>query len=308
MKRVVMVIMLGFGAMARAFEASVQPGPGPQSPPAQAAEPEVTQWTETVDLQTPFDEGRGNWFKKKDILQKARRLYPEIQAEGEQVQKQVHALQAAHAPEIERRMEILKESIFEPELLAKKVKEFADELEKVSAQERRTAADRQELIDLHDSKKIVDAASEELTYLFELQRGMVEALSLLKAQAERVSAYEKQAWKLYELIDGALNDTIAQQLFDEMQVTAENVRMIDRYVQHDLKKYIETTLQEFDRQREIVVTHLNLLRERGILGESKAPEQSAVQPEKIKAATYAWWQWPLVPFIWLWNWIKSFFI
>jgi hypothetical protein len=283
----------------------------PSAPVAAApsAEPvSSTEWSSYAAQTAGVDEGRGDWFKKRKILQLARKSYQDISKQVQEIQATVQQFMQAQEPAILERTKVLEGLGIQEGIINKAETDLVEQIQQNAAQQDRSEANRQELIDLNDSKKLLDTFKEDVLYLFELQRGMVQAISLLKAQVDRCIAYEKNAWKLYELIDAALNDKIAQQMFDEMQTTLENIGLIRSYIENDLKKYTETTIQSFDAQRKVVEDAHQVLMKRAVFVDKnaqqdliKTPTSSASTSKASEAEPTSWWYWPLYPFVWLWS-------
>lgn len=284
-------------------------GGSPAPTPAPAAEPAaVTEWASYAEQVAPVDEGRGDWFKKRKILQQARRSYQDIRKQVQEIQEVVQHLTHTYEPSIRERTQALQALGITQEEINKAEVDLNQSIVDLVNKQSRLEVDRQALIDLNDSKKLLDMFKEDMVYLFELQRGMVQGVSLLKAQVERCVAYEKNAWKLYELIDAALNDNIAQQMFDELQTTVENIGLIRVYIENDLKKYIQTTLQAFDAQHKAIQDAYGVLVKRGVFVDKNAPQDTIKTDTATKAAVKpaqgagtAWWHWLVLPFEWLWN-------
>jgi len=276
--------------------------------PVQAEAP--TEWRDIVGTESIIDEGRGDWYKKKQIGKKARVLYQEIGKRVAAVHKEAQALDDAYLNDIRERTQPMADFPVDEVAIDKVVLDLNEQIQQASSKDRRQDTDRQALVDLNDNKKLVESFKEEVAYLGELQKGMNAVVALLATQRERCTAFEKNAWRLYETIDAALNDQIAQRLYEEMQTLAENVDLIATYVHRDLRSYITTTIKEFDVQKGVVLAAYKQLMERGFFVPEQQPSDLVTTATAIKAEQehgLAWWQWIFYPFTALWHWFIKLF-
>lgn len=295
---------------AQTSEDGASAGGNPAAAPAQAQTAAVTEWSLVQGVDTVGDEGRGDWFKKKKILQQARKLYQELRGVVQKIVEAHGTLNSSYATTIVELSQKLAAIGVQPAEVEQKLQELNASIEKLAAQTQLTDIERKTLIEQQDSKNILQQFSLDLTFAFELQQGLNKGITIAAEQVQHCQMYEQKAWALYEAIDAALNDTMAEQMFEEMQTMYENIGLIGSYLEHDLNDYFKTSLPLLQEQEQKVSEQYARLQDRGIFKkEPSAQEQEAAQKaaSATKAKKSSWWQSILSPFIWLWNWIMSFF-
>jgi len=290
--------------------APVMPMPG--SMPVekeQATDSAPKTWERSDAFDNVADEGRGDWFKKRELLNKGRHL---LQEERDHV-KHIDELKKKLAAEFEAALEHMKKAFAELKFTEEGIiatnNSLQDEIKRVSEQKDLRSEDRQILLQAHDSKKMLDTLHENFTTLNALQHGCTEALSVMITQADQCKTYEQKAWQLYESIDESLSDKVAEHLFAEMQTVSENIQLIDTYLQGDITLYVKDVSQRFDALYGQIREEYVALQDRGvfpkpeeIVSEKKVVETKVVVPES------SWWRTLLSPFIWLWNLIVGWFV
>jgi len=276
---------------------------------------DAAQWTmPKQSLDMSGDESRGDWFKKRNILKKARVAHEQIQEKVQGVGKLQSEYAQKYQPDVERFQKEISTFDFSQEDIIRVLTDSEKSIKILREQESPlTDIERQRLLDLSDLQKTLGSFQEEFEYLLNLKTGLERALSVLKEQAERAEMYEQQAWKNYEQIDEVFDHQKAQRLLDEMQTAIENIDSIKTYITGDLRTSLETMPIAFNTQFSDVTKAKDALVEQGVVFKEpvKVAEPEIVLPEKEAEkpaeSGWAWWQWPLVPFIRLWQWIKSLF-
>lgn len=285
------------------------------APVAQSADVEQ-QWKPsayTFDVQG--DDARGDWYKKRKILQQARSVHERMH----QVVKVLDELEKTLIEKYEPALQRLKKSVDDFGFSFNSVQEVAQGIDTAiqkytEAEGARNEVDRQKLIDLQDSKKLVDEFKDEFKYLLDLADSLAQSLGQLKSQVGNANEYEQKAWKIYETIEEVFNDSTAGRLLSEMQASLENVEMIEAYIKNDLDKHCQDVITRFDGQTTKVESLMNALTQRGVLFKEKSvtdmvstsTEQTNVGEEK-KAAPLTWWR-RIIGFITgIWKWFTGLF-
>jgi hypothetical protein len=311
MNRVVQVCLLVAGAYGASY-AGQMPADASAAPvvvaPVQA---DVTEWSLVQGVDTAGDEGRGDWFKKKKILQQARKVYQELHELVQKISEGHATMSKSYGAEIERLSNALTELGIVPTEVEQKLKDLDASIEKLAAQAKLTDDERKKLVEQQDTKNILQQFLVDTTFATELQQGLTQAVVIAAAQVQQCHIYEQKAWNLYESIDAALNDTIAEQMFEEMQTIFENVGIIGAYLVNDLNGYFQKSMPLLQEQETKVAEQYALLQNRGIF-KKKLSAQEMQEEQKTAAAAQeaksrSWWQLIFSPFVWLWNWIIGFF-
>lgn len=307
------------------FPQGMQPGqPGmqqPGQPPAQVTGMQVPErWEEVQSVTQGIDEGRGDWYVKRKLLRKARQVDEQMRKRVQDVDEIQKQLVEKYGPQEKRFMTALAELPAKMADITAAITKVEEELRQKTAPDAQvTDVDRQRIVDLNDSKKLLNVFKDDFGYLTQLQEGTTKALQLIAQEVEQAHSYEQQSVKFYEQIDATLSDRIAEQLFLQMQANAATVEAIVRYFSQDLPQFFETSSQMFDKQRIKVEESFKILVERKLLERPLTEAQKAVNQaiqkgiadaQKAKeAAAGSWWNillsWLAWPFVALWNLISS---
>lgn len=308
-------------------EAAGQPFMGPQTQqpgapqPGQAAMGQVPEkWEEVQAITQGIDEGRGDWYIKRKYLRRARQV-------DEQIRTRVQELDEVHKQLLEKYGQQEKRFATAIAELPTKMADIVAAITKVEEEIKQKTApdaqvtdvDRQRVVDLNDSKKLLTAFKEDFGYLTQLQEAEGKALQIITQQLEQARTYEQQSTKFYEQIDATLSDRIAEQLFLQMQAQAATVEAIIRYFSQDLPQFFETSSQMFDKQRIKVQENFKILVERKLLERPLTEAEKAVNQaiqkgiadaQKAKQeAESTWWGKTLSvlswPFVTAWNWVRG---
>lgn len=283
-----------------------------QTPAVTAAQSaDVTEWNLVQGVETVGDEGRGDWFKKKKILQQARKVYQELRTAVQHIVEIHGTASAQYTPAIAQLAEKLSALKIQPADVETQLQELTTAIETLAAREKLTDEQRKLLIEQQDTKNMVQQFLVDFKFAHELQDGLQKAATIAATHIQYCQAYEQKAWQLYEAIDAALNDTIAEQMFEEMQTMLENVGLISSYISQDLAGYFQKTLPLLQEQEMKIAEEYARLQDRGIFPKELSEQELQAEQQKTAAAkkvpARSWWQTILSPFVWFWNWIMSFF-
>ncbi len=313
-----------------------QPGqmPGGQAPGAvQQMQPQVPErWEEVQSVPQGIDEGRGDWYVKRQLLRKARQVDEQVRKRVQDVDEIQKQLMEKYGPQEKRFATAIAELPTKMADITAALTKIEEDIQRggvprvagapettVTSDGPKTDVDRQRLVDLNDSKKLLSAFKDDFGYLTQLQEGAVKATQLIATEVEQAHSYEQQSVKFYEQIDATLSDRIAEQLLLQMQANAATVEAIIRYFSQDLPQFFETSSQMFDKQRIKVEESFKMLVERKLLERPLTEAQKAVNEaiqkgiadaQKAKAAQAgSWWgillSWLAWPFVALWGWASS---
>jgi len=249
-----------------------------------------TAWEKVDGVDSQTDEGRGDWFRKREFLRHARRLLQDITQQVATVTGLEKELVAIYEPLATASVQKVASLDVKRPQIEQALADTQASIEREAAREvAQTEADKQRLLDLNDLKKLLTEFLEEYTYLIELQESIAQAVTLLHTQAEQCKEYEQKAWQLYEAIDQALSDKVAEQLFYQMETISENIKLSHTYMHDTLQNHLMTHTKIFDTQFAHVMEQYKLLQEKGLF--VKAPE--AISPAASKTvpakASASWW-------------------
>lgn len=235
------------------MQPAAQTQPMPQQQPAAPEVKQdvvVDQWEQVSGLDTTIDEGRGDWYNKRKILKKARQLDEAVRQRVQEIERVAEQVKQEHEANVVRLAKAITQLPFTQVHLDRAKAKLEEAIKVRSAEtEKKTDADRQLLVDLNDSKKMLDEFIGDVAYLQEIQKGVAQAIELVNSQVGQGKAYEQQSWQLYERIDQALSDRLAEQLFEEMRAIDGNVTAIRQYISQDLPAYLISMNQLFQTQK-----------------------------------------------------------
>jgi len=313
-------VSLGWCGMGITMDQSPLPGqaavaltPGMQeSVPAAAAQPVASAapeqapfaWSSVDTLDTTGDQARGNWYIKQKIFQQARRLYQDgIRGHAQQVAQAARELLKQYDQEIQKLFEQLKNFDVKNDTIDKAIQSVTSAIEHSSSQVQ-LEAERTQLLQLHDQKNMLNEFSTMYTMMLAMQQNLEKSLTILKAQESAAHAYEKQAWDLYEKIDAALSDTVAEELYEEMQAIDGTLEGLGHYLQNNLQSYFAAAIPMFAEQIKKITEKLDLLQQHGffvnnneIVPVPQIPSTEKAEPQKIAGSMIRPWMWYVLLFI-----------
>ena len=276
-------------------------------------QPVVEQWnTPAYPFDTQGDEARGDWYKKRKTLQQARPVHEQIHQVVKNIDEVQRLFIEKYAPAAQRLTQAVESFGFS----LQEVQEVAHTIdasiaEHTQAEGVRNEGDRQKLIDLQDSKKMIDEFTKEFKYLLDLYESLNKSLDQLKRQVAQANEYEQKAWKNYEAIDEVFNDKTASRLLNEMRAYLENAQMIEAYIKNDLNNHCQIVIDKFEEQLATVKKLLELVSQRGITFKKaveQVPAPESTQPETVKTEKVSWWSKIGNFFVSIWNWFIGLFI
>jgi hypothetical protein len=277
--------------------------------------PPPSEWTippQQSTEETPF---RGNWFKKRQLVQEARTLYEELhnqinttwEPQFQQFEKQFAEVPATLQNRINalgvnpQRIDAARTQLHEPAPVSPQ--KTGPKAPKNSSSQPPTAVHTPEEVEVIDKK--LDELKEAYRLLEEVSGTMAQAIEKTRQQSSEGPAQEKAAWKKYEELDAAYSDQQAAQLFAEMKASQEYIEHLLGYVQRQLIPYCQQLVIQFNQQAERVESLVRDLENQSVFIRPQPPKPEKPAPQK--APPLSWWarikQW----FSALFAWIVSFF-
>lgn len=180
-------------------------------------------------MQNPF---RGNWFKKKIIVQDARSLYSAI-----------HTLVTEHwEPEFQAFLHVYEPAV---DMIRKRLTELEFASERISEVEHELQMQPQGM-----SSEVIALLQEAqgcFGIIRDVQANVEASIAVAREQLAMGDQYEKKAHQQYLLIDEAYDDLEASRLYDGMRAAQEHlVRLLGEYLQRQLVPYTQQLLQQFE--------------------------------------------------------------
>jgi hypothetical protein len=285
--------------------------------------------------QNPF---RGNWFKKRILVQEARSTYdtihtlvvdtwepsfqaflktyePALDTMKDRIaalgfdrarvdaveQEQLQALVTQRSGEASRQVLAAKQEAR---------KSAASLPEGVQAPEG-TGRNEQEGAEAPESPELPEEIAHLLSdargafdTLHDVQVNVSEAINIVRQQQPLGDQYEKQAWKQYEAIDTAYDDIEAAQLHDAMLAAREHLeKLLGEYLQRQLVPYTQQLLQQFETTMSALEQTKDALKKFDIY--LVPSEKPAPPPAPVVPAPQSWtaWLWSAVtwPLSYVWS-------
>jgi hypothetical protein len=274
-----------------------------------------TSWAPTTSepppQETPF---RGNWFKKRAILQ-------EMRVSQEALHKMV---QEAWIPDHKKFRELYEPAVTQISELQKSLgfeEHTINELEEQLAslpitspisttthivppsQIMPTAAFNKD-----SAIKLLQEMRESLQLMHEIQVNAEKALQQAKQQEPLGPTIDQEAWKHYEEVDAAYDDQRAAVLYEQMRTSEDYLKKLHEYLVQRLSPYINHLVGRFDATLQHIETVYNALLKQGIiLRKSDIPSVKPVPPAPT-TPHLTWWQkllsWIMAPFYAIARWVK----
>lgn len=270
---------------------------------------------------TTTNDARGNWYLKKQIVQKARRLYEELRqlilkveparATFSKKRNELDTLLNAfyqkcgfQSGEIEERLKVIDEEIKRMESAANtpiaspvkaplkrpSEKEVVDENKQVVGPKPLGEVERKKLLqELQEKRTQVEKLREEFKFVHKLDAKSVEALSTLTDGLDKLREYEEQAYTSYEKILDTINDEIAETAYRAIETAYYNVQAFDRYIKGEFSQFFDALRDQITVQMDVCNKQIEALRSKGIelnkkILEEKAREEKArLEAQRQKA-------------------------
>lgn len=264
--------------------------PTPTTTGTAAATEVPAQWKESTGSSkaiTLSGDEPGNWYRKRHILQEARKLY-------ETLTKQIVAL----SPERERFEKIRTEDLdkkfdsfyqdcgFQQGEIDGQLSAIADEIKQAQAEAGISVTDQRELLkQLEEKRTELGKLKEEYMHVQKLDAAANEAIKTLNSEIDKAQTYETSAWEQYQKIADTLNDEVAEDLYRRIEASLRNVQALERYIKNDMTQFFSTLSSDVDKQIEVVKSKIEALRAKGVELNKKVLEEKAAaarEQERLK--------------------------
>lgn len=278
-----------------------------------------TSWSQSAaepPQDTPF---RGNWFKKRALLQEMRVSQEALHKMVQDVWIPDHKkFQESYSPTTEQMREIQQNLGFSQQT----IDEIEQQLSTLSTASAVTTGSNI----IPAPSQIMPSASFESAVAINLLKEMRESLQLLdeirgntekalqQAQQQEPlgNEFDQQAWKYYEEIDAAYDDHQAEQLYEQVRASEEYLNKLHEYMLRELSPYINHLVGRYEAVLKHIETVYNALFKQGIiLRKADIPPAKPVAPAPVAPPQLTWWQWILswimAPFYAIARWVTSLF-
>lgn len=257
---------------------------------------------------TPF---RGNWFKKRALLQEMRVSQEALHKMVEEVWIPDHKkFQEIYEPALEQMKAIEHNLGFSQQT----VTEIEGQLATLSTTTTGTQVPSQVMPSATFDK-------EAALHLLKEMREALETLGVIGNNAERAfrqaqqqepmgTNFDQEAWKFYEEIDSAYDDHQAERLYKQIQSSEEYLKKLHIYLMNELAPYLNYLVGQCDATSHHIETVYNALFKQGII--LRKADVPAARPVPAPVAPQpSWWQrivgWLVAPFYAIGRWFKSLF-
>lgn len=272
-----------------------------------ASAPEA--WSEPSQIVYEGTDFRGNWFKKRTIVNDARTLYEEIHTyvttTWEPQFQEFDAQYKNSAIEMKKSIEGLPFAkqdfetarsqlrvVLQGDRAAEKppVKKVTQVPEKPKFSEEQIATFETQLVGMQERYNRL----EELLQLFE------SAIQQGQQQVAKGAEQEQAAWKLYEEIDAAYNDQQAALAFEQMKASRAYLQQLLGYLQQQLAPYCQQLATQFNQE---ILALASQVRELETQGVAIRPQKVAVTSQAPSVLPVSWWSsmwsWIMAPVQWV---------
>jgi hypothetical protein len=290
-------------------------GPAQDSSPNTSGAPSKesetpTNWSEPQResfSETPF---RGNWFKKRALLQDMRALHEKIQAEVTSTWIPLHKkFKDTYGPALPQ-IEAQQHSLGFSEQTITEVEQALSQHTTAPQPPASPHVLPSQRRDIPLAQALLKELRESLHIAQEIHANVQAALRIVDEQEPLGAQLEQQAWKYYEEIDLAYNDHQAAKLYEEVQALDAHMEELKNYLQGQLAPYLNRLVGQFDAiSRHIETVYNGLIKQDIVLRTADIPAPKPPAPPPIPELS--WWQkliaWLLAPFYAIARWVKGLF-
>ncbi len=239
---------------------------------------------DTINLSEP----RGNWLIKRYWLQRAEKVYEQINALVDQVS---HSFMSFTSDRNELDGGVLDPFYLEVGMdqgeLIESVSSLIKEMEKERKEEGDLSSEEREFLDkLVEEKGTIDQLREAIESISEIDSSVENAFDILKERLTLARDYEKQAHAKLVAISQELSDNQARNLYFGMHGLLKNIQDIEQYIDGSFRPHFDKSLQNIRESIDRVKTTLEALKQSGIKLQNEA-EKLEKQEKAEKAAAAA---------------------
>lgn len=251
-------------------------------------------------ISTTIEEGRGNWYMKKQQVKAALELQKRIENLVNTVVERRSILDEAQALVEGQAAQFFATAGFAPSELDERLSLIVQQIEKGGAQAGLTEQDRAVIAEAETRKKEVAALRADLELLKRLLGTVTEAVRVAHSEITKAERYRQEAAELYDAIDDTISDERGERLLATMRAHAATLEAIDQYVSVDLPRYCQQTMATIGQTIASLEKRIADLKSKGLSLEKKVQEEKKKQPAPKPAPPAAWYQR-------IWTAIGSFF-
>lgn len=253
--------------------------------------PLVSSWERSSELfedsgiTTTYDDRRGNWYSKKQLLADARRVYDEIRKKVSAIESQENEIDSTRRTDLAQQItNFVKEFSFKEGVIEQLLTGLKLELEKERRRDGQLSEqERAYLQEVQSKLKELEALKNDIQRYYESTLNLDKAYITLNEQISRAQEYEQRAWENYDKISEVLNDEIAEQLYLAIQGFMTNISLIDQYIKNDFMRYLDQTENIITQLHERIKKRVEDLQSRGL--ELLEKIDVAIQEDQIVTTT-----------------------
>lgn len=240
-----------------------------------------------IDLTTPPEHARGNWYEKQQILKQAHDVYQEIRQKEAEVagfeaafvtkKNELTNIYEQFAGSLTRTLPVIYQEVVDE---LKKLEEVAKPVGQLTQQERVKLAESQE------TKLLLTQVKKDLDTITELYKAADQAMATLLQQITMAHTFEQKSFEAYKKIAQVLSDQVARELYAEIVAARESIHGAADYIQGAFSHYFDELRENISKSITLVHQQIAALKERGIdlatVYEEKVDEKmpTAVQAPK----------------------------
>lgn len=272
--------------------------------------------TQAPPHDTPF---RGNWFKKRELVQEMRVLYEKLHNEIQTVWTPLHKQFLDAYGAVPEQMQTLEEHLGFAEQTLTEIEHALDALSSMNTTSTAGAASSASSPhvlpstrrDIPQSYALLKEMRESFSILRDIHTNAATALRIVREQEPLGTQLDQQAWKYYEDIDAAYDDHQAAKLYEEIRALEAHMHELQQYVQGQLAPYLNHLIGQFDATVKHIESVYNALIKQDIVLRTADIPAPTPPPAPPAPPAPSWWQkilgWIAAPFMALFGWIKSLF-
>lgn len=278
-------------------------------------------------LDTTQDISGGNWFITRDFYKRSEKIIP-------QLNQAIIKLGKSQDFFIDERVVITKELIdfysaigFQQGQLELMIQGLMNDLQKQKlARESKNETNREIDNDSRETLAKLNNSYKELEQFLKGTNYIKQGDLLLDAYVKQVldiintaNSYNDKAWKKIEEIKNTFDHEKANNLYNEIENSFKHVESLDIYINNDLKKNFEHTIDQLRSEMQLVRSKLADLQERGLIAKAELSKEKSAQlesdlaeakkreQEAIDISSKSWWQKIIQSFVNIWACLKNYF-
>lgn len=228
-------------------------------------------------ISTTLEEGRGNWYIKKQHTKAALEVKQKIEAIVARIIKEKDPLEEMQALVEGQVGQFYAAAGFAPSELSERLSLIVQQIEKSGSQSSLTEQDRASIAEAEIRKKEVAALKGDLELLVRLQNTVVEAVRVAQREIARGEISVQKAAELYDEIDMTISDERAEKLLALLRADEKALEALERYLKQELPQYGEQTTVVIAQTIAALNTKIADLKAKGLSLEKRVQQEKQKQ-------------------------------